>query len=68
MTIVNRVLGRLPESEADLLDGMKNWSDNDPNAWYYLAVQEATNSHEHTRKEDGVYEKWTDFAETPDFK
>ena len=68
MTIVNRVLGRLPEGEADLLDGMKIWSDNDPNAWYYLAVQEATNSHEYARKEDGVHEKWTGFAETPDFE
>ena len=38
----NRVLQRVPESEADLLPGMKTWPDNaDPKKWYYLSVQEA---------------------------
>ena len=38
--MINRVLQRLPESKADLLDGMIQWSDNaDTSKWYYLAVQ-----------------------------
>ncbi len=45
MTMINRVLNRLPEDEDDLLDGMNVWPDNKPGDWYYLAVQEATNSH-----------------------
>ena len=68
MTIVNRVLGRLPESEADLLPEMNKWKDNsDTNAWYYLAVQEATNSHDCMQKDDGVHEEWIEITETPDW-
>ena len=59
MTLVNRVLGRLPETADDLLDGMITWPDNPPDAWYYLAVQEATNSHDYDRKADTVHETWT---------
>ena len=58
MTMINRMLNRLPQSEADLLKGMKIWSDNKPGTWYYLTVQEATNSHAFTRKDD-VHEQWT---------
>lgn len=68
MTLVNRMLERQPESKADLLDGMTTWVDNaDENAWYYLAVQEATNSHEYTMKADGVHEQWTRLTENPDW-
>lgn len=68
MTLANRVLGRIPESQADLLEGMTKWVDNaDTNAWYYLAVQEATNSHEYEKKADGVHEKWTQLTENPDW-
>ena len=68
VTIVNRVLGRLPESEEDLLEGMKIWPDNsDTDAWFYLAVQEATNSHDYTLKSDGVHESWTKLTEAPDW-
>lgn len=56
MTMINRVLHRLPETEADLLDDMLVWPDNQPGAWYYLAVQEATNSHDYERKESSEYE------------
>ena len=47
MTLVNRMLERAPEIAEDLLkDEMITWMDNtDPKMWYYLAVQEATNSH-----------------------
>ena len=59
MTTINRVLGRLPETADDLLDDMIAWPDNPPDAWYYLAVQEATNSHDYDRKADTVHETWT---------
>lgn len=68
MTLVNRVLGRLPESKSDMLDGMTTWEDNaDETAWYYLAVQEATNSHDYEMKENGVNERWTKLTESPDW-
>lgn len=68
MTLVNRVLNREPESKADLLDGMTTWKDNaDENAWYYLAVQESTNSHTYEMKADGKHEKWTSLTENPDW-
>lgn len=61
ISMINRVLGRLPEKAADLLPGMKVWPDNaDPQAWYYLAIQEATNTHSFTRKDDGVHESWVE--------
>ena len=68
MTLVNRVLNREPESKADLLDGMTTWNDNaDETAWYYLAVQEATNSHTYEMKADGKHEKWTSLTEIPNW-
>ena len=47
MTMINRVLNRTPEDEEDLLKGMKVWPDCNPGDWFYLAVQEATNSHDY---------------------
>ncbi len=58
VTMINRVLRRLPGSTDDLLPGMKTWPDNPEGAWYYLAIQEATNGHEFHRKADD-HEKWT---------
>ena len=59
MTMINRVLNRVPETADDLLADMINWPDNsDKSAWYYLAVQEATNSHDYEMK-NHIYEKWT---------
>lgn len=58
MSLVNRVLNRKPETAEDLLENMAKWTDNaDTNAWYYLAVQEATNSHYYEYKENSQYEK-----------
>ena len=68
MTMINRMLQRLPEAEDDLLPDMNVWPDNQPGAWYYLAVQEATNSHDFDRKEDGLHEHWTQMTEDPDWK
>ena len=68
MTLVNRVLNRQPETEDDLLPNMTVWTDNaNPNAWYYLAVQEATNSHYYKFKTNSQYEKWTELRETRDW-
>lgn len=69
MTLVNRVLNRLPENSSDLLDSMIKWPDNsDASAWYYLAVQEATNSHAYSDKsKDDKYEKWSKLRETRDW-
>ena len=67
MTLVNRVLNRLPENSSDLLDSMIKWPDNsDVSAWYYLAVQEATNSHYYKTKEN-KFEKWSKLRETRDW-
>ena len=67
MTMINRVLQRLPENEDDLLPDMNVWPDNQPQDWYYLAVQEATNSHDFDRKDDGVHEHWTDMNADPNW-
>lgn len=67
MTLVNRVLNRLPENSSDLLNSMIKWPDNsDASAWYYLAVQEATNSHYYKTKEN-KFEKWTELRKTRDW-
>ena len=67
-TMINRVLNRIPEKTSDLLDDMAKWSDNsDESVWYYLAVQEATNSHDYNKK-NSIYEKWTKLRENADWK
>ena len=69
MTLVNRVLNRLPENSSDLLDSMIKWPDNsDASQWFYLAVQEATNSHAYSDKsKDDKYEKWTTIRDARDW-
>ena len=68
MTLVNRVLNRQPETEDDLLPNMTVWTGNaNPKAWYYLAVQEATNSHYYKFKTNSKYEKWSELRETRDW-
>ena len=58
--LVNRALQRRPEYCDDLLPDMIKWPDNmDPDVWYYLYIQEATNSHYHEMKADGIHETWT---------
>ena len=67
MTLVNRVLRRLPETAEDLHNDMIKWSDNsDASQWFYLAVQEATNSHYYKAKEN-KFEKWTKLRKTRDW-
>ena len=64
MTMINRVLNRTPEDEEDLLEGMKVWPDCNPGDWFYLAVQEATNSHDY---KDRGGEVWTKLTRDPDW-
>ena len=66
MTMINRVLCRMPQSEDDLLNNMTVWPDNHPTDWHYLAVQEATNSHDFDRKGE-VNETWTKLTSAPDW-
>ena len=66
MTMINRVLNRIPEDESDLLPGMNVWPDCNPGDWFYLAVQEATNSHDYKHKA-GNYETWTRLTKDPDW-
>ena len=67
MTMINRVLCRMPQGESDLLDSMVTWPDNKPSDWHYLAVQEATNSHDFNRQGE-VGESWTKLTSIPDWK
>jgi len=84
MTIVNRMLERAPETEPDIINTeqeahpnekwLRIWSDNsDVTAWYYLDVQEATNSHDYHRKDKMVpnlifqYETWEVLLEIRDW-
>lgn len=66
-TLLNRVLHRLPEKESDLLANQVVWPDNPETFWGYLAIQEATNSHEYERKADGVHETQTAKRENRDW-
>lgn len=66
MTMINRVLNRIPEENSDLLAGMNTWPDCTPSDWFYLAVQEATNSHDFKHKA-GNYETWTGMNKNPDW-
>lgn len=66
MTLINRVLQRIPETESDLLPDMVKWPDNVSTQWYYLAVQEATNSHDFNHKGE-IHETWTELTAVPDW-
>ena len=77
MTLVNRMLERVPETADDLLASqMKTWVDNsDTSKWYYLAVQEATNSHSPEYKSGRMvpdlafeYERWLEMVKNRDWE
>lgn len=72
--MANRMFERAPELKTDLLSDMVTWSDNmDKSRWYYLDVQEATNSHDYNRKKKQVlnrsfrYETWTELLPVRDW-
>ena len=66
VTMINRMLNRVPEDPSDLLPGMNVWPDCSPSDWFYLAIQEATNSHDYRHKA-GSYETWTGLNADPDW-
>ena len=65
-SMINRMLHRLPETVEDLLDGMIQWPDNQPSDWYYINMQEATNSHDFKQKGE-IHEHWTKLTENPNW-
>ncbi len=64
MAMINRATGRAPKSADAFLPGMKTWIDNTSDKWYYLDVQEATNSHSYTVK---ASETWTALTSDPNW-
>ena len=64
MAMINRATGRAPKSADAFLPGMKTWSDNTADKWYYLDVQEATNSHSYAVSPT---ELWTALTAAPDW-
>ena len=64
MAMINRATGRAPKSADAFLPGMKTWIDNTTDKWYYLDVQEATNSHSYTVKGS---ETWTALTSDPNW-
>ena len=67
VTMINRLLERKPDKD-HLLDNMIVWPDNmDTKAWYYEAIQEATNSHEYFYSNYFEYEIWEELLEMRDW-
>ena len=64
MAMINRATGRAPKSADAFPPGMKTWIDNTADKWYYLDVQEATNSHSYTVKGS---ETWTALTSDPNW-
>lgn len=60
VAVLNRALGRRPETVEDVLSSAKTFPDNaDETAWFFLDILEAANEHDYTRKADGVHEVWS---------
>lgn len=66
MTLVNRVLERAVDIDG-MLEDMITWKDNQPDSWFYEAVQEATNSHDYSREEGEEFETWTEITPPRDW-
>ena len=66
VTLINRVLERDTATEDKRLPGTIIWPDNLSTEWYYLAMQEATNSHS-SSKHGGV-ESWLTIRPIKDWK
>lgn len=63
ITMMNRLLCRLPETVEDLLEGMKTWPDVAETDWFYLAIQEATNGHTYLYKDQDNHERWLELTD-----
>ena len=66
--MINRILGRLPETAEDLHPEMITWPDNDnTEQWYYLYKQSASNSYTYEIKDNGIHERWVTIIPTRDW-
>ena len=66
--LINRMLNRMPENINDLLPNMLTWQDNtNTNAWYYLYIQQATNSNYFITKPNGIHKTWIVLADPRDW-
>lgn len=71
VTMINRVLDRVPSKAENLLSGLEVFSDCAAEDWFYCAIEEATNAHDYDRvqgsKADEVWKElkpnrdWTSF-------
>lgn len=72
VTLINRMLERAVETH-HMRANMVTWSDCAITAWYYEAIQEATNSHTYVRLPEIVpgqrfcYEHWQEVLPAPDW-
>ena len=68
--VINRTIDRRPH-DAHLVpaDEMRTWPDNQPGAWYYADMQEATNGHyyEWISIDGALFERWTKVDPTYDW-
>lgn len=67
VTIVNRMLNRFLHQEG-AHDDATIWPDNPKDAWYHLAITEATNGHDYDRDDNSVYESWPTMKDDIDWK
>ena len=71
VTMIDRVLERVPKDESRLLphETMLTFPDCRPGQWFYIAVQEAANSHiyERAASEQHGDERWKDLRDNRDW-
>ena len=63
MAVINRITVRRSNNES-FVGNFINWPDISTSDWYYADVIEATNTHDFTRIDDVMTEKWTDVSYT----
>ncbi len=66
VTILNKILVRHVDEDG-LHEDAKHWPDNNEADWYYYQVLEATNSHDHDRRDNSHLEDWTAHNESTDW-
>ncbi len=67
ITLINRVLYRTVDEAGLLAEGYIDFVDNDPSAWYYIAILEASNSHDYDREQIGALETHKELTENIDW-
>lgn len=60
MTVINKILGRNPSDEYVKTLGYNPYNDLEKDKWYYVAVLEATVTHNYYLGKNGVEIKWED--------